>query len=121
MSESVLLRIDNPADLVLRTPVCRIRGWCAWTGSAAIGRFELRIGDARVPWQPQTRPDVTAGHPDMRATGFIIDFDLSQYLYAIRSNELSLVAAVSATRETELQFSVAPGVLANCLAAAAGV
>lgn len=121
MSEPILLRIDDPVDLVLRRPVCRIRGWCAWADSAAIERFELRIGDARVPWQPQPRPDVNAGHPDLRVTGFIVDLDLSQYLYAIRSNELSLVAALSPTRERELQFSVAPGVLANCLAAAAGV
>lgn len=121
MRESVLLRIDEPDDLVLRKPVCRIRGWFAGDDPAVIGKLELRIGDAHVPWQEQERPDVAAANTKLWETGFIFDLDVSQYLYAIQSDELVFTAALPHTADMQLRFSVAPGVRANCWASAAGV
>jgi hypothetical protein len=121
MNELLLMRIDDPADHVLRKPTCRVRGWCAGPGWADASRLELRIEGAAVPWQAQTRPDVAAEYPESSVTGFIIDIDLSKYLYAIRSGELSLTLAFPGAPERGVGFSVAPGVAARCLAAAAGV
>jgi hypothetical protein len=115
------MRIDEPADRILRKAICRIRGWCARPGWADVSQIDLRIEDAPVPWQAQTRPDVTSEYVEFSVTGFIFDLDLSQYLYAIRSGELSLTVTFPRGPEMEVQFSVAPGVAARCLAAAGGV
>jgi hypothetical protein len=101
--------------------VCLIRGWCASADWTDVERLEFRIGDANVPWQPRDRPDVTAEYTELSVIGFTFDLDLSQYLYAVRSSELALRAVFPRAPEIELQFSVAPGVAADCLAAAAGI
>jgi hypothetical protein len=121
MSELLLMRIDDPADHVLRKPRCQVRGWCAGPGWADVSGLELRIESALVPWQAQARPDAAAEYPESSVTGFLIDLDLNRYLYAIRSGELSLTLAFPGAPEKEVRFSLAPGVAARCLAAAAGV
>lgn len=119
MSQPTLLRIDDPADRILRKPVCRIRGWCAGLDWADCDRIAFRIGDGDVPWRLQSRADVTAVHPEMSVTGFTFDLDLSYYLYAVRSSELAISVVVPGAPKIELRFSVAPGLTATCLAAAA--
>jgi hypothetical protein len=83
--------------------------------------MDLRIGDAGLIWQEQARPDVREQHPSLWVTGFIFDLDLSRFLYAIRSGELGLSAKFDLLPEMQVRFSIAPGVTANCLAAAAGL
>ena len=118
MSEPILVRIDDPEDYVFRKPVCRIRGWCGGTDWTELKGLEFRIGDAHIPWQAQARPDVIADHPELLVTGFTFDLDLSQCLYAVHASELALRVLFPRAPEIELPFSVAPGVAANCLAAA---
>ncbi len=118
MMERVLLRIDDPADRVLRTPVCRIRGWCAAADWSEVERFEFQIGDAQLSWQTQARQDVTAEHTELWVAGFSFNLDLRQYLYAIRSSELAIRAVFPGSAAIDLEFRVAPGVTASCLAAA---
>lgn len=121
MNEPFVMRIDEPADRILRKPMCRVRGWCARPGWADVSQLDLRIEDALVPWQAQVRPDVTAEYVESSVTGFIIDLDLSQHLYAIRAGELYLTARAPGAQEVRIAFSVGPGVTAHCLAAAASV
>jgi hypothetical protein len=116
-----ILRIDDPEDRVLRQPMCLIRGWCAGADWTDIERLEFQIGDANLPWHAHVRPDVAAEHTGLWVTGFTFDLDLSQYLYAIRSSELAVKAVFPRAPEIELQFFVAPGVTADCLAEAVGI
>ena len=121
MNELLLMRIDDPADHVLRKPTCRVRGWCAVPGRADVSQLELYIANGAVRWHEQVRPDVAAEYPESSVTGFIIDLDLSQHLYAIRAGELYLTVRAPGAQEVRIAFSVGPGVTAHCLAAAAGV
>ena len=116
-----MLRIDDPEDRVLRQPVCLIRGWCAGADWTDVKGLEFRLGDANVPWHADVRSDVAAEHTELSVIGFTFELDLSQYLYAVRSSELALRVVFLRAPEIELQFFVAPGVTADCLAAAAGI
>ena len=119
MTGPVLLNIDEPADRVFRTSVCRVRGWYGSADSATMGTLELRIGDARVTWQVEARPDVSDNHPNLWITGFHFDLDVGQHLYAIRSGELVVTFIVPTAPEVQMQFSVLNSVTSNCLARAA--
>jgi hypothetical protein len=122
MNEPVLLRIDAPEDRKLRTPVCRLHGWCGCADLSEITGFELRIGDGRVPSRAEARPDVAAAYPDLAIVGFVVDLDLSQYLYAVgRDSQLVLTAVFARAPEMKIRFTVASGVTAGCLAAATGI
>jgi len=122
VSERVLLRIDTPEDRILRKPVCRLRGWCGSADKTEIAEFELRIGDARVAWRADARPDVADVYPELSITGFTFDLDLSQYLYAVAPDgHLILAAVFGRAPEMKLRFTVAAGVMADCLAAATGI
>jgi hypothetical protein len=122
MNEPILLRIDAPQDRELRTPVCRLQGWCGCADLSEIAGFELRIGDARVPWSPHARPDVAAAYPDLSILGFAVDLDLSQYLYAVGpDSQLVLTAVFPRAPQMKVRLTVASGVTAGCLAAATGL
>lgn len=121
MNEPFLMRVDDPADQVLCKSTCRVRGWYAVPAWVDASQIKFRIDDAPVPWQAQARPDVAAEHLELFVAGFIIDLDLSQHFYAIRSGEISLSIVFPRAPEMKVQFYVAPRVAADCLAAAASV
>lgn len=121
MTAEFVMRIDDPEDRVLRSPICRVRGWCAAGDWSALSQLELRLADGPVRWQPQQRPDVAAEYPELWVAGFVLNLDLSQYPYAIRSSELSLCATFPHSPELKVQLSVAPGLAAKCFAAVAGI
>jgi hypothetical protein len=79
----------------------------------------LRVGGALVTEQKNERQDVSEEHEQWAVTGFTLDLDLCHYLYAIRSGELTLTITRPHLPEISIQFFVAPGVAASCLAKAA--
>jgi hypothetical protein len=121
MTGPILLRIDEPEDYVLRNQVSRVRGWCACVEPSEIQQLGWKISDAPIPWQDQERDDVCEEKPTSWVRGFIFRFDLSQHLYAVRSNELELTISFSPGHQRQLLFSLAPGLMEKCLTAISGV
>jgi hypothetical protein len=121
MTGPILFRIDEPEDYVLRDQISRVRGWCACLEPNEIQQLGWMISDAPIPWQDQERDDVNAQNPTSWVRGFTLRLDLSQYLFAVRSNELELTISFSPGHQRQLLFSLAPGLMEECLTATSGV
>ena len=121
MTGPILVRIDEPEDYVLRNQISSVRGWCACLEPNEIQQLGWMISDAPIPWQDQERDDVNAQNPTSWVRGFTLRLDLSQYLFAVRSNELELTISFSPGHQRQLLFSLAPGLMEECLTATSGV
>jgi hypothetical protein len=117
----IQFRIDEPEDYVLRTQISSVRGWCASLEPNEIQQLGWKIHDAPIPWQDQEREDVHDQNPTCWVRGFALRLDLSQHLYAVRSNQLELTITFSPGHEIHVLFSLAPGLMEKCLTATSGV
>jgi hypothetical protein len=121
MTGPILIHIDEPEDYVLRNRVSSVRGWCACVEASEIRQLGWKIADAPIPWQDQERDDVCEQNLSSWVRGFVLRFDLSQHLYAVRSNELELTISFSPNHHRQLLFSLAPGLMEKCFAATSGI
>jgi hypothetical protein len=121
MTGPILFRIDDPEDYVLRSPISSVRGWCACLEPNQIQQLGWEIAGAPIPWRDQEREDVYAQNPTCWVRGFTLRLDLSQHLYAVRSNELELTISFSPDHQRHILFSLAAGLMEKCLTATSGV
>lgn len=111
--------IDDPADLQIQRPLCRIRGWCAAASPQDLAGLEFRIAGNRVAHRLLRRPDVEETLPQMAAKGFILDLDLSYYLPGVHKREFNL-EIITSKELVQLRFRVSRETLGRCLEAASG-
>ena len=112
--------IDDPADLYLGHPVCRIKGWCSSDREEDLRGLDFRIGGSRVPHSSLPRPDVQGAWPDRAVAGFLVQLDLSFYIHIVRDREFILQVITARLAPVDLHFRVSTGAIGRCLEAAGG-
>ncbi len=116
-------QIDEPEDRCIRKPTCKLRGWLVASpnpGSFEMSRLQFRIGQVVVPHVPTSRPDVEAAFPHQGCTGFLMRFDLTYYMQYVVNDNLVLSAVLPGRQPVQVDLTIDKGLIATCLAAAAG-
>jgi hypothetical protein len=113
--------IDDPPDLQLAHPVCRIKGWCSSDQAEDLRGLDFRIGGSRVPSSSFMRPDVQEACPDKASAGFFVHLDLSFYMHVVRDRGFTLQVITARLAPVDLHFRVSAGAIGSCLEAAGGV
>src|SRR5690242_4882225 len=91
---NLIFIIDDPKDLGLHLPVCKIRGWCGAPAPGDLDSLRFQIGHLPVLFRSEQRPDAEGAFPGLNIRGFVISFDLSYYLREIEHGELIVGAYV---------------------------
>src|SRR4051812_19097817 len=74
------LEIDDPQDHCLRTATGEIRGWFAASDIEIPEDYYFEVGSVRVPHLTVKREDVEDVMPGYVISGFVITYDLAEYL-----------------------------------------
>jgi len=114
------VRIDDPADLEIRRPFSKIKGWCATDCLDDLEGLGFRIGGHPVRYRQMPRPDVEEARPGKSVIGFLMDLDLSQHLPAVRKRQFVVQVITAGAEPIELRLRVSGDALGRCLESAAG-
>jgi hypothetical protein len=114
------IRIDDPADLEIRHPMAKIKGWCAADCPEDLEGWEFRIAGHAVRHRQMLRPDVEEARPGKSVIGFLMELDLSQHLPAVRKRQFVMQVIKADTEPIKLPFRVSGEALGRCLESAAG-
>lgn len=112
------VEIDDPADQLLTGPAGEIRGWFAARDINLPEDYRFRVGMVAVPHREVKREDVESMLPYHAVGGFVLRYDLLNYLPYIDGNKLVMQLILPEYRTRYLRFTISEGALAACLASA---
>lgn len=100
----VALFAGTPQDQQVRTAICTIDGWFAWSQDSGEG-FRLRLAGRPLPFLPLKRTDATRLFGEQHCRGFRAFFDVSEFLPAGDALELQLMRGDRAVAAERLQMT----------------
>jgi hypothetical protein len=115
------LEIDDPQDHFLRTAAGEIRGWFAASDIDLPEDYYFEVGSVRLPHRAIPRSDVEDVMPGYAISGFVIAYDLAEYLPYIDGQQWTVRLLLPEYRPKLLKFTIAESALGNCLAAASDI
>jgi hypothetical protein len=115
------LEIDDPQDQYLRTATGEIRGWFAASDLDIPEDYWFEVGSVRIPHRTVRRADVEDVMPGYAIAGFVITYDLAEYLPYIDGQQWKVQLILPDFRPKLLKFTIAESALGNCLAAASDI
>jgi len=115
------LEIDDPQDHYLRMAVGEIHGWFAASDIDIPEDYWFEVGSVRIPHRTVSRADVEGVMPGYAVAGFVITYDLAEYLPYIDGHQWKVRLILPDFRPKLLKFTIAENALGNCLAAASDI
>ena len=112
------LEIDDPQDRYLRTRTGRIHGWFAASDIDIPETYSFEAGSVLIPHRTVRRTDVEEVMPGYAISGFVIPYDLAEYLPYIDGRFWMVRLVLPEYRPKLLKFTIAESALGSCLAEA---